>query len=121
MEKLFISLLFTHILVPTQITSMHCNRIFMAVTAKHLIIHGRVQGVGYRAWTVSRAKQLGLNGWVRNRTDGTVEAVIAGEPSAIEHMLTACHEGPIAARVTKLEVADWEGDVAAGFTSQATA
>ena len=88
--------------------------------ALHLLIHGRVQGVGYRAWTVSRAKQLGLNGWVRNRTDGTVEAVIAGEPSAIEQMLTDCHEGPLAARVAHIAISDWNETVAAGFISQAT-
>jgi len=57
---------------------------------------------------------------VRNRADGTVEAVIAGDDAAIEQMLTACHEGPMAARVTKLEVIDWVGEVSAGFTSQAT-
>jgi acylphosphatase len=86
----------------------------------HLIIHGRVQGVGYRAWMVSRARALGVNGWVRNRREGTVEAVISGNADKIEQMLAACHEGPPAARVTKLEASDWQGDVEVGFSSQAT-
>lgn len=93
----------------------------MAPRALHLIIHGRVQGVGYRAWMGANARQLGLNGWVRNRTDGTVEAVIAGDAATIEAMLTACHEGPLAARVSKIEATDWAGELAQGFTSRATA
>jgi acylphosphatase len=100
---------------------MQCSKKSMAVTAKHLLIHGRVQGVGYRAWMVSRAKQLGLNGWVRNRTDGTVEAVIAAEQPLLEAMITACHEGPLAARVTKVEVADGADEIAHGFASRPTA
>ena len=100
---------------------MHCSKIFIPVTAKHLLIYGRVQGVGYRAWMVARAKQLGLKGWVRNRTDGTVESVISSKPSAIEQMLAACHEGPLAARVTQVEAADWEGEITEDFTSRATA
>jgi acylphosphatase len=92
----------------------------MTTLCVHLTIHGRVQGVGYRAWTVSRAKQLGLNGWVRNRTDGTVEAVIAGDAQAVETMLADCRKGPLAARVTGMDVVDWPGEVAAGFGSLAT-
>jgi acylphosphatase len=99
---------------------MHCNRIFMAVTAKHLLIHGRVQGVGYRAWTVSRAKQLGLNGWVRNRTEGTVEAVIAGENEAVELMVQECWEGSLSAQVDNIVINKWVELVPPGFLSRET-
>jgi acylphosphatase len=62
-------------------------------------IRGRVQGVYYRAWTVARASQLGLNGWVRNRLDGSVEAVFHGPAGALDQMLADCRRGPQAARV----------------------
>lgn len=67
--------------------------------AVHAIISGRVQGVWYRAWTCRTAAELGLAGWVRNRRDGTVEAVFAGEESRVERMLAACRDGPPQARV----------------------
>jgi acylphosphatase len=92
----------------------------MAPSTFHLIIHGRVQGVGYRAWMVARARALGVNGWVRNRTDGSVEAVISGHTDSIEHMVAACHEGPLAARVTQVDVSDEAEGVAEGFRSKAT-
>jgi acylphosphatase len=62
--------------------------------AKRLIIAGRVQGIGYRDWLVSLARKTGLAGWVRNRTDGTVEALIAGEADAVEEVVRACRRGP---------------------------
>jgi acylphosphatase len=68
-----------------------------------LRIHGRVQGVGYRAWTVGQAKKRGLNGWVRNRTDGTVEALISGPENIVSEMIEACRKGPLIARVNKIE------------------
>jgi len=74
--------------------------------AKQLIITGRVQSVGYRAWFTGKARAAGLTGWVRNRTDGTVEAVIAGHPDTIELFLAECWEGPIAARVDGIEATD---------------
>ena len=55
--------------------------------ARHLMIHGRVQGVWYRAWTVETARGLGLTGWVRNRTDGSVEAVIEGEDASVAQFM----------------------------------
>ncbi|GAB4387742.1 MAG: acylphosphatase [Albidovulum sp.] len=61
---------------------------------------GRVQGVAYRAWARGTARALGLRGWVRNRPDGSVEALIAGPEEAVERMVTAMGEGPGAARVT---------------------
>ena len=57
-------------------------------------IHGRVQGVWYRAWTQQEALKLNLTGWVRNRRDGTVEAVFAGPRIQVEAMIKVCHEGP---------------------------
>lgn len=66
-------------------------------------VTGRVQGVGFRLATVRRAHMLGVRGWVRNNEDGTVEALIQGEPDAIDQMLTWLHQGPPAARVDALE------------------
>ena len=67
-------------------------------------IFGRVQGVWYRAWTEKEASRRGLCGWVRNRTDGSVEAVFAGERTQVEAMLEACRIGPPAARVTDIDI-----------------
>lgn len=90
------------------------------VTCLHLIIHGRVQGVGYRAWTGSKARALGLRGWVRNRRDDTVEAVIAGPDAAVKEMVEACYKGPIAARVDQIETTLWTQDVPEGFVKRDT-
>ncbi len=84
-------------------------------------IHGRVQGVWYRGWTVDRARALGLNGWVRNRADGTVEAVFAGPAAAVERMLDICREGPPAAVVRDVAVEPAEDPGAAPFEQRATA
>jgi len=66
-------------------------------------ISGRVQGVAYRAWTRDEARARKLRGWVRNRPDGSVEAVFAGPADAVEGMLQACRSGPPAARVDDIE------------------
>ena len=65
----------------------------------HVLISGRVQGVGYRAWTAHEAQRLGLSGWVRNTRDGDVEAVFGGPDAVVEAMLAACRSGPPLARV----------------------
>jgi acylphosphatase len=65
-------------------------------------IEGRVQGVGYRAWAIREARARGLAGWVRNRTDGSVEALIAGPAPAVEAMVEACRRGPRAAAVRQV-------------------
>ena len=70
----------------------------------HLRIEGRVQGVGYRAFVEMRAAELGLNGWVRNRRDGSVEAVVQGPPATVDHMLDACRKGPPGSRVDRVEI-----------------
>lgn len=62
-------------------------------------VTGRVQGVGFRDWTVGEARRLGLEGWVRNQPDGSVKAVIAGSEAAISSMLDAFRRGPPGARV----------------------
>jgi len=70
----------------------------------HVRIEGRVQGVGYRAFVEMRAAELGLTGWVRNRRDGSVEAVLQGSPDAVEAVLDACRAGPPASRVARLDI-----------------
>jgi acylphosphatase len=62
-------------------------------------ITGRVQGVWYRGWTVDQATSRGLSGWVRNRRDGSVEALFSGPATAVNEMVEACRHGPPAARV----------------------
>ena len=74
--------------------------------AVHLRISGRVQGVGYRAWALRTAARLGLRGWVRNRADGTVEALIIGDAPSLGAMVEACRQGPVGARVETVEASD---------------
>ena len=66
---------------------------------RRLRIFGRVQGVWYRGWTVEAARQLGLDGWVRNRRDGSVEALFCGPPGVVSEMVALCRHGPPGARV----------------------
>jgi acylphosphatase len=72
------------------------------MNARLLVISGRVHGVGFRDWMVARARALGLAGWVRNRPDGLVEALVAGNEDAVEEMLRACRRGPPAAEVESI-------------------
>lgn len=73
---------------------------------RRLVVHGRVQGVGFR-YSVARAAQTrGVAGWVANRADGTVEAAFEGEPEAVESLVRFCREGPRGAMVDRVEVAD---------------
>ncbi len=69
-----------------------------------LVIRGRVQGVGYRAWCMQTARELGLAGWVRNRADRSVEALAHGPAAAVEALVAACRSGPPAARVAGVEM-----------------
>jgi acylphosphatase len=70
----------------------------------HVRVHGRVQGVYYRATAQEEAQRLGLVGWVRNRADGTVEAVAEGEDAVVESFLVWCRRGPERAHVDDVEV-----------------
>lgn len=78
-------------------------------------IEGRVQGVYFRAWTQQAALALGLDGWVRNRSDGSVEVVFSGPEGLVAEMLQSCAEGPKDAKVTTVTVMDEGGSVLAGF------
>lgn len=69
-----------------------------------LSIKGRVQGVGYRAFVEDEAAARGLEGWVRNRRDGSVEAAVSGESEQIEGLVSACRKGPPSARVDAVEI-----------------
>ncbi len=70
--------------------------------AKRLVVRGRVQGVGYRDWMVSRAARLGLAGWVRNMGEDAVEALVAGDADAVEELLRLCRRGPRLAEVVSI-------------------
>ncbi len=70
---------------------------------RRVVIRGRVQGVGFRAWTEVTALECGLQGWVRNRRDGSVEALFAGSPEAVAAMIEHCRRGPPGARVDAVD------------------
>lgn len=72
----------------------------------HIFIEGRVQGVGFRYFTKTNARELGVDGWVKNLPDGRVEAVIEGEREAVEELVDRCRKGPRSARVSDLQV-EW--------------
>ena len=71
----------------------------MSGAIRQVTIAGRVQGVGYRAWVDHRARNNDLEGWVRNRRDGSVEALFAGPEEVVSEMVAACRHGPTSARV----------------------
>lgn len=77
---------------------------------RHLLISGRVQGVGFRASMAREARRLGVTGWVRNRADGRVEAMIAGSPEQLAAMINWARRGPPAAEVEHIEVELGEGE-----------
>jgi acylphosphatase len=77
---------------------------------RHVVFRGRVQGVGFRAFVEDEAARTGVEGWVRNRRDGTVEAVFAGDAKAVEDTIAACRKGSYAARVDGAEMRDGSAD-----------
>lgn len=83
-------------------------------------IRGRVQGVGFRDWTVRRARALGLRGWVRNRVDGSVEALFVGPRSVVDRMLGDCRLGPSLARVDAVDAEPAIAPALDGFAHKPT-
>lgn len=83
--------------------------------AVNLTFHGRVQGVFYRDWTVHNARELGLTGWVRNRPDGAVEALLQGDEAAVRQMVERMRSGPPRAHVERIEQAESEPEELPGF------
>jgi acylphosphatase len=75
----------------------------MSAAIRQVTITGRVQGVGYRAWVERRARAHALEGWVRNRRDGSVEALFAGPEDVVAEMVALCRRGPSSARVAAVE------------------
>jgi acylphosphatase len=82
----------------------------MSDVIRHVLIRGAVQGVGFRYWTRRTATARGLQGWVRNRRDGSVEAVFAGDEQAAADMIALCRRGPASARVDAVDVGAAEPD-----------
>jgi acylphosphatase len=85
-----------------------------------LKITGRVQGVGYRLWATRIAASLGLRGWVRNRPDGSVEALVTGAPQDVAAMVEASRKGPVGAHVTEVTATTDEDDDSVGFVALPT-
>ena len=75
----------------------------MAIETRHIKIHGKVQGVGYRFYATRVARRLGLKGWIQNLRDGSVEAMVEGEPEKIDEWVDEIREGPRYAEVTKID------------------
>lgn len=88
----------------------------MEIVRKRVIVHGRVQGVFFRGATAREARAAGVQGWVRNRADGCVEAVFEGSPGAVARLVRFCAEGPPAARVDKLVEHDEDPEHLDGFS-----
>ena len=95
----------------------HDNNITITIHAR---IFGRVQGVSYRYWTITKAESLNICGWVRNRNDGTVEAIFHGNKAAVDDMLSACYKGPRFANVTDIRTQIGEYDGSKTFEEQPT-
>ena len=88
---------------------------------RHIVVRGRVQGVGFRAFVEGEALARGIDGWVRNRRDGTVEAVFAGDEQQIQYVLMELNAGPPSAAVTDVQTAPYEGPMQDGFSALPTA
>jgi acylphosphatase len=91
-----------------------------AVRAVAVRIEGRVQGVWFRGWAVEEAARRGLRGWVRNRNDGSVEALFIGPGQSVSAMVAACRRGPPAARVSKVLEQGAEDDGSFDFRQRQT-
>lgn len=83
--------------------------------ALRLTVHGRVQGVFYRNWTIAAARQLGVTGWVKNNPDGTVSAQLEGEELAVRQMLALMRQGPPKAVVARIDQQPCDPEMLSGF------
>jgi acylphosphatase len=92
----------------------------MSARTVRIRIEGRVQGVAFRDWMDREARALNLTGWVRNRRDGSVEAVVCGDAALVEDMLQRCRQGPPAARVSNVAVLAEEDATYADFEIRPT-
>lgn len=90
-------------------------RSLVAVIRRRVVIHGSVQGVGFRFSAARAARQYGVAGWIRNRGDGTVEVAFEGEPDAVDAMLRWCEQGPRGAVVERVDVREEPPEGASGF------
>jgi acylphosphatase len=86
------------------------------VIRRHVVVHGRVQGVAFRDATRRMAERLGVSGWVANRADGTVEAVFEGDAAGVARAVEFVHAGPRGAEVRGVDVADEEPEGLSGFS-----
>jgi acylphosphatase len=89
--------------------------------SRRIRVTGHVQGVWYRGWTVDLARSLGHAGWVRNRSDGSVEILADGDAAALDALVDRCREGPPAARVGSVTVTEDGEPAPPGFTQRPTA
>lgn len=92
----------------------------MARSAFFIQVTGRVQGVGFRAFVQRHATELGLDGWVRNRREGTVEITAIGEPARVDDLIGQCTKGPPLAKVAEITVRGAEDDGTTGFHERPT-
>ncbi len=83
---------------------------------KHIIIYGRVQGVGFRHFIKTHAKKLGVNGWAKNLDNGTVEAMFEGDEQSVQQLIERCRKGPVTGFVEKMDIEDEQGETSySGF------
>jgi len=75
---------------------------------KHIVITGKVQGVGFRYWLYQAAKQRNIDGWVRNKISGEVEALLIGDDVKIDNLIRLCEKGPPSSKVTKIKVQNYQ-------------
>lgn len=85
------------------------------ITSMRLRIEGFVQAVGYRNFAMEEARKLGLDGWIRNRTDGTVETLVSGSTKAVEAFIASCARGPAGSKVTGIELHNSEPPTEKGY------
>lgn len=86
------------------------------ITSMRLRIEGSVQAVGYRNFMIEEARKLGVDGWVRNRSDGSVEALVSGETKAVESLIAACARGPEGSRIKHIDLEKVDPPAEKGFS-----